>query len=81
MSTQAGVRILTSPQLSDCVFDWIPLESQAYMLKFKIKKQSLHQIQVYAPTAVSEYQACCKWMMLNRLTVKMCFHSLKRQKI
>ena len=26
MSAQARVGILTSPQLSDCVFDWIPLD-------------------------------------------------------
>ena len=41
MSAQAGVGILTNPQLSDCIFDWIPLISQACMLKLKVKDQSL----------------------------------------
>ena len=29
ISAQAGVGILTNPQLSDCEFDWIPLGSRA----------------------------------------------------
>ena len=33
MSAQAGVRILTSPGVSDCVSDWIPLGSRVCMLK------------------------------------------------
>ena len=53
MPAQAGVGILTSPQLSDCVFDWNPW---ACMLKFKVKDRSLCLLQVYAPNAVSEYQ-------------------------
>ena len=57
MSTQAGVGILTSPQLSDCVFEWIPLRSRAYMLKLKVKDRSLCLLQVYAPNAVSEHPA------------------------
>ena len=57
MSAQAGVGMLTSPQLSDCVFDWIPLGSRAFMLKLKVKDWSLCLLQVYAPNAVSEYQA------------------------
>ena len=49
MSAQEGERILTSLQLSDCVFDWIPLGSQACMLKLKVKVWSLCLLQVYAP--------------------------------
>ena len=55
--TQAEVGVLTSSQLSRCVFDWILLESQACMLKFKVKDRSLCLLQVYASNAVSEYQA------------------------
>ena len=57
MSAQAGVGILTSPQLSDCVLDWISLGSRACMLKFKVKDRSLCLLQVYVPNAVSEYLA------------------------
>ena len=56
MSAQVGVEILTSPQLSDDVFDWIPLGSRACMWKPKVKDQSLCLLQVYPPNAVSEYQ-------------------------
>ena len=47
MSAQAGVEILTSPQLSDCVFDWIPLGSRAGILKLKVKDWLLCLSQVY----------------------------------
>ena len=36
MSAQAGVGILTSPRLSDCVSDWIFLGSRVCMLKLKV---------------------------------------------
>ena len=57
ISAQTGVGILTSPQLSNFMFDWIPLGSRACMLKLKVKNRSLCLLQVYAPNAVSEYQA------------------------
>ena len=57
MSAQAGVGILTSPRLSDCVSDWIPLGSRVWMLKLKVLDRSLCLLQVYAPSATSEYQA------------------------
>ena len=53
MSAQAGVGILTSPRLSDCVSDWIPLGSRVCMLKLKVLDRSLCLLQVYA---TSEYQ-------------------------
>ena len=46
MSAQAGVRILTSPHLSDCVSVWIPLESLVCMLKLKVLDRSLCLLQV-----------------------------------
>ena len=55
MSAQAGVAIFTSPLLSDCVFDWIPLGSRVCMLKHKVKNRSTC-LNVYAPNNVSEYQ-------------------------
>ena len=57
MSAQVSVGILTSPQLSDCVFDWMPLGSRACLLNLTVKGRSLCQLQVYAPNAVSKYQA------------------------
>ena len=57
MFAQVGVGILTSPQLSDCELDWIPLGSRACKLKLKVKDRSLCPLQVYAPNAVSKYQA------------------------
>ena len=56
MSAQAGVGFLTSPRLSDCVSDWIPLGSRVCMLKLKGLVRSLCLLQVYAPNATSEYQ-------------------------
>ena len=53
MSTQAGVGILTSPRLSDCVSDWVPLGSRVCMLKLKVLDRSLCLLQVYAPNATS----------------------------
>ena len=37
--------------------DWIPLESRACLLKLKVVDRSLCPLQVYAPNAMSEYQA------------------------
>ena len=38
------------------MFDWIPWESRACVLKLKVKDRSLRLLQVYVPNAVSEYQ-------------------------
>ena len=56
MSAQAGVGILTSSHLSDCVSDWIPLGSRVCMLKLKVLDRSLCPLQVYAPNATSEFK-------------------------
>ena len=40
MSAQAVVGIFTSPRLSDCASDWIPLGSQVCMLKRKVLDRS-----------------------------------------
>ena len=57
MSAQANAGILTTPQLSDCVFDWIPLRSWACVLKLNVKDRSLCLLQVYAPDVVSDHQS------------------------
>ena len=59
MSAQAGVGILTSPRLSDCVSDWIFWDhrSAICMLKLKTLNRSLCLLKVNAPNATSEDQA------------------------
>ena len=57
MSAQAGVGILTSPQLSHRVFDWISLKSPACMLKLKAKDRILCVLQVYARNTAIKFQA------------------------
>ena len=57
MSAQAGMRVLTSHCLSDCVSDWIPLGSRVCMLKLKVLDRSLCILQIYAPNTTSEYPA------------------------
>ena len=66
ISAQSGVEILISPQLTDCVFDWIVLGSRASMMKLKVKDRLLCLLQVYAPNTVSEYQVF--WIMLTMLS-------------
>ena len=56
MSAQAGVGILTSPRLSGCGSDWIPLGSRVCMLKLTLLDRSLCLLQIYAPNATSGYQ-------------------------
>ena len=57
MSAQAGVGILASHRLSDCVSDWIPLGSRICMLNIKVLDWSLCLLPAYAPNATSEFQA------------------------
>ena len=57
MSAQAGVGILASHRLSDCVSDWIPLGSRVCMLNIKVLDRSLCLLPAYAPNATSEFQA------------------------
>ena len=57
MSARAGVGILTSPRLTDCVDEWIPLGGRVCLLKLKLDGQALCIIQVYVPNSESEYQA------------------------
>ena len=57
MCAQAVVGILTSPRLSDCVSDWIPLGSRVCISKLKVFDRSLCLLLVYAPNTTREYQA------------------------
>ena len=57
MSAKAGEEILTTPRLSDCMSDWIPLGSWVCMLNLMVLDRSLCLFQVYAPDATSEHQS------------------------
>ena len=57
MSAQTDVGILTSPQLSECVFDWIPLGSRFCVFKLKRKSHYAYwKCMPHCPKAVSKYQ-------------------------
>ena len=57
MSAHAGVGILTSPHMSDCVSEWISLGSRVCLLKLIVQNRALCLFQVYAPNSKSEYEA------------------------
>jgi len=57
VSAQVDVGIFTSPRLSDCVSDWVPLGSRVCILKLKVENQSICMLQVYTTNAASKYQA------------------------
>ena len=57
MSAQAGVGILKSLRLLDCVSGWIPLGSRICMLKLKVLDRSMCLLYVCAPNATNERPA------------------------
>ncbi|MCP3656858.1 MAG: endonuclease/exonuclease/phosphatase family protein, partial [Herbaspirillum sp.] len=57
LSAQAGVGILTSPRLADCVIEWIPLGGRVCLLKLRLKEGPLWLVQVYAPNRESKYRS------------------------
>ena len=57
MSAQAGAGLLVSPNIAECVVDWVPLGGRVCLLKLKLKEQSLCVLQVYAPNIESQYEA------------------------
>ena len=53
MSAQAGVSLLVSPNMTECVVDWVPLEERVCLLKLRLQERSLCILQVYAPNTES----------------------------
>ena len=53
MSAQAGVGLLVSPIIAECVIDWVPLRGRVCLLKLRLQEQSLCILQVYAPSIES----------------------------
>ena len=57
MSAQAGVGLLVSPNIAECVVDWVPLGGRACLLKLGQQERSLRILQVYAPNMESQCEA------------------------
>ena len=57
MSAQAGVGLLVSPNIAECVVDWVPLGVRVCLLKLRLQERSLCILQVYAPNIESQYEA------------------------
>ena len=57
MSAQAGVGLLVSLNIAECVADWVPLGGRVCLLKLKLLERSLCVLQVYAPNIKSQYEA------------------------
>ena len=57
MSSQAGVGLLGSSIIAECVVDCVPLEGRVCLLKLRLQKRSLCVLQVYAPNMESQYEA------------------------
>ena len=57
MFAQAGVGLLVSPNIAECVVDWVPLEGKVCLLNLRLQKRSVCILQVYAPNIKSQYEA------------------------
>ena len=57
MFAQAGVGLLVSPNMVECVVDWVPLGGRVCLLKLRLQERSLCILQVYAPNMESQYEA------------------------
>ena len=56
VSAQAGVALLVSPSMTECVVDWVPLGGIFCLLKLRLQERSLCILQVYAPNIESQYE-------------------------
>ena len=57
MSAQAGVGLLVSPNIAECIVDWVSLGGRVCLLKLEMQEQYLCILQVYAPNIKSRYEA------------------------
>ena len=57
MSAQAGVGLLVSPIIAECIVDWVPLGGRVCLLKLRLHERSLCVFQVYALNTESHYKA------------------------
>ena len=54
MSAQAGVGLLVSPNMAECVVDWVPVGGRVCLLKLWLQEKSLCTLLVYAPNMESQ---------------------------
>ena len=57
MSAQAGVGLLVSPNIAECVVDWVPPGGRVCLLKLRLQERSLCILQVHVPNIESQYEA------------------------
>ena len=57
MSAQAGVDLLASLNMAECVVDWVPLGGRVSPLKLRLQERPLCILQVYAPNIESQCEA------------------------
>ena len=48
MSAQAGVGLLVSANMAECVVDWVPQGGRVCLLKLRLQKRFMCILQVYA---------------------------------
>ena len=60
MPAQAGVGLLVSPNMAECVVDWVPLVGRVCLLKLRLQERSLCTLQVYAPNTEPQDEAFLK---------------------
>ena len=53
LCAQAGVGLLVSPNMAECVVDWVPLGGRVCLLKLRLLERSLCVLQVYVPNIKS----------------------------
>ena len=56
-SAQAGVGLLVSPNMAECVIDWAPLGGRVCLLKVRLQERSLCILQVCAPNMETQCEA------------------------
>ena len=57
MSAQAGVGLLVSPNIAECVFDGVSRGVRVCLLKLKLQERFLYILQVYSPNMKSQNEA------------------------
>ena len=60
VSAQAGVGLLVSPNIAECVFDRVPLGGRVCLLKLRLRERSLCGLQMYARNMKSHHEAFLK---------------------
>ena len=57
MFAQAHVGLLVTPNMAECVVEWVPLGGRVCHLKLRLQERSLCILQVHAPNIASQYEA------------------------